>query len=385
MENICQTDPIHFLTDFWTEKYLMEYIPEGGSKIKFVTGRAGSGKTWFLQRMCGIAERKNFQTVFFSARDVWLHDFKEIYAQIFRQCDILNCLRHCGERIVRNSGYDPDDIPEDSRFIDYLSRIDRNDALTRRDIREQLRKFFLDNPRLDNNFALACSMLTGGILGYPTLEEQSRELLLRWLEGDKTVKLAMLRAFGMSPSRITKYNARHMLRSLAEIARLGGSSGLFIAIDDLDILVDRDPETELRYTKVKREDTYESIRQMVDDIDSMSHILFVLAFDRTLLDDEKYGVKSYQALWMRIQNEVTGQRFNRFADMVDLDRMAAQEYDAGALVRISEQIAARESRLQVLNQERAEAILAQARIGALGMPGLVCQAMRTEAGGESDV
>ena len=31
------------LTDFWSEKYLKEYIAYGGSKIKFITGKKGSG------------------------------------------------------------------------------------------------------------------------------------------------------------------------------------------------------------------------------------------------------------------------------------------------------------------------------------------------------
>lgn len=33
---------------------------------------------------------------------------------------------------------------------------------------------------------------------------------------------------------------------------------------------------------------------------------------------------------MRIQNEIVGERFNRFTDMVDLDRLATQEIVAQA-------------------------------------------------------
>ena len=40
---------ISFQTDFWREKYLREYIREGGSKIKFITGRQGSGKSHLLR------------------------------------------------------------------------------------------------------------------------------------------------------------------------------------------------------------------------------------------------------------------------------------------------------------------------------------------------
>ncbi|MDO4294165.1 MAG: DUF2791 family P-loop domain-containing protein [Eubacteriales bacterium] len=392
--NICEknTAPgegrgLDFLTGFWKEKYLQEYIPAGGSKLKFVTGRPGSGKTFFLNSICRIARQENYRTVSFSARDIWLHDFKELYAEIFRQCDILPCLEGCSKRVIENMGYRPQDIPDGMSFMDYLSQIGMGDAITKRELRTQLKLLFLDNPVLDNNFALACSMLTGAILGHPVLERQNQELLLSWLSGDRTVKLALLRAFGMSPSRITKYNARHMLRSLAEIVHLGGFSGLFVAVDDLEILLNRSADSELHYTKVKREDTYESIRQMVDDIDNMNHIMFVFAFDRALIDDEKCGVKSYQALWMRIQNEVTGQRFNRFSDIVDLDRLAVQEYGVEELIHLSEQLC-RELTAQTpwqphaLTPEQAAAILSQSKTSAVGIPGLV---RTTLTGGNSHV
>ena len=222
------------------------------------------------------------------------------------------------------------------------------------------------------------SMLTGSILGYPVLEEQNRDLLLAWLEGDRTIKLSQLRALDFYPSRITRYNARHMLRSLAEIIRMGGSSGLFIAIDNLEILISRSSLEPIHYTKMKREDTYESIRQLIDDIDSMKNIMFVYAFDRELIDNENTGLKSYQALWMRIQNEIVGERFNRFSDMVDMDRFAAQEYTPDIIVSISESLASLQNQnpLSPLNQQTAREITEQARTGSIGIPQLIQIAMQ---------
>lgn len=369
---------IDFLTDFWEEKYLREYIRDGGSKIKFVTGRQGSGKTYFIQQMTKLARKENYKTVRFSARDVWMHDFREIYIEIFHQCDILDCLEAVSHHLIREMGFDVQEIPEGVKFIDYLSQNGMGDALTKREIRAQLKQIFLDNPMLDNNFALACSMLTGSILGYPVLEEQNRELLLAWLEGDRTIKLSQLRAMDFYPSRITRYNARHMLRSLAEVIHMGGYSGLFIAIDDLEILISRSSLEPIHYTKMKREDTYESIRQLIDDIDSMKNIMFVYAFDRKLMDDENAGLKSYQALWMRIQNEIVGERFNRFADMADLDRLAAQEYTPDVIVAISESIARMQKSVPAvpLDREAAEEIVRQARTGAVGIPLLIQTAMQ---------
>ncbi len=367
------TDGIGFLADFWREKYLQEYIRNGGSKIKFVTGRTGSGKTHFLRLMMAVAREEHYKTVWFSAKDIWMHDFKEIYVEIFHQCDLLSCLEAASGSLIREMGYDPQDIPAGMRFIDYLSQNGEGDAVTKREIRAQLRRFFLENPMMDNNFALACSMLTGSILGYPILEEQNQELLLSWLEGDRSIKLSQLRALDFYPSRITKYNARHMLRSLAEVVRMGGFSGLFIAIDNMEILTSRSSLEAVHYTKMKREDTYESIRQLIDDIDSMKNIMFVYAFDRELIDNENAGLKSYQALWMRIQNEIVGERFNRFTDMVDLDRLAAQEYSPEVIVAISKSLA--DLRLnrtaEPLTEEQAQEIVSQARTGAVGIPRLI--------------
>ena len=369
---------VEFLTDFWQEKYLQEYIRDGGSKIKFITGRPGSGKTHFLRLMTAVAGKENYETAQFSAKEIWLHDFKDIYVEIFRQCDVMACLEAVSRHVIQQMGFECEKIPEGMRFIDYLSQIDSVDAITKREIRTLLRKTFLDNPLMDNNFALACSMLTGSILGYPVLEEQNKELLLAWLEGDRSIKLSQLRALDFYPSRITKYNARHMLRSLAELVRMGGHPGLFVTIDDMEILTSRSSLETIHYTKVKREDTYESIRQLIDDIDSMKNIMFVYAFDLELLDNENAGIKSYQALWMRIQNEIVGERFNRFADMIDMDRLAAQEYTPEVIVAMSESIAGTQNSTLVrpLNLESAEQVIERAHTGAVGIPQLIQMTMQ---------
>lgn len=369
---------VEFLTDFWQEKYFQEYIRDGGSKIKFITGRPGSGKTHFLKLMTAVADKENYKTAQFSAKDIWLHDFKDIYVEIFRQCDVMACLAAVSRKVVQQMGFEYEKIPEGMRFIDYLSQIDSVDAITKREIRTLLRKTFLDNPLMDNNFALACSMLTGSILGYPILEEQNKELLMAWLEGDRSIKLSQLRALDFYPSRITKYNARHMLRSLEELVRMGGHSGLFVTIDDMEILTSRSSLEAIHYTKVKREDTYESVRQLIDDIDSMKNIMFAYAFDRELLDNENAGIKSYQALWMRIQNEIVGERFNRFADMIDMDRLAMQEYTPEVIVAMSESIAGVQNSAlaRPLNLECAEQLIERAHTGAVGIPQLIQMTMQ---------
>ena len=363
------------LTGFLDRLYLRDYIPEGGSKIKFITGHPGSGKTHLARRILNDAAAQGYLTVSFSARDVWLNDFRAIYLEILRQCDIERVLSDCAGQIVRELGYDPEAIGPGRNFLDYLSERGEGDALSKGEIRAALRRFFTRNPRLDNTFAACCSLLTGSLLGHPVLENASRDLILAYMNGEKSVKLAQLRAIGLSPSAITKYNARHLLRSLCEAVRLGGHPGLVIAIDDMELLLNRASGDAIRYTKLRREDTYESIRQLIDDIDSMRNALFLLCFERELMDDDSYGMKSYQALWMRIQNEVVSTRFNRFADIIDLDRYADEAYDPGTLCEMSERLCrALGGDRAPLNGEQAEALMERAQYGRLGLPYLVNRA-----------
>ncbi len=376
------TCALPFLTDFWREKYLKEYIRQGGSKIKFVTGGKGSGKSHLLKLTAALAREEDYVTAEFSAEDVWLHDFSEIYKEVLRQADLEVCLRRLSRRIVENCGFDPDEIPEGDSFMDYLYSCGMADAITRREIRLQLKHLFLEDPLIDNNFALACSLLTGGILGHPMLENQNRELLLSWLSGDRTVKLASLRSLGLSPTRITKLNARQMLCSLARIITLSGASGLVVVIDDLDILASKSSLGTIHYTRVRREDTYESIRQLIDEIDSMKNILFLFGFDRELIDNESFGLKSYQALWMRIQNEIISKRVNRFADILDMDELGKQIYTPAVIAEMSEKLCAAAQKeglsAHALDEETAMEILNQAKAGALGIPALVHEAVFKE-------
>ena len=411
---------VDFLERFIKEQYLEDYIPQGGSKMKFVTGRAGSGKTHLLTLLEEDARDCRFLTVSISARNIWLHDFREIYLEILRQCDILRVLRGCAGQIIREMGYDPSQIRGKSTFMDFLSDRGEGDMLSKGTIRESLREMFTRNPRLDNNFAQCCMLLTGSILGHPTLEEQNADILLSFLRGDKSVKLSQFRQAGLIPARITKYNARHMLRSLTEVVHQAGFSGICVLIDDMEALLNRSSSEKIRYTKLRRDDTYENIRQLIDDIDTIRYIMFLFSFDRELIDNESYGMKTYQALWMRIQKEVSGMRFNRFADMIDLDQMGDQVYTPQVLVEMSRKLTdyaneaccrstdenriwSREQKADneidesgkqyfPISMEEAEALIEKSEYGNLGLPYLVNHAViypekdgKKDEGGMTDV
>ncbi len=373
-----QKEGVRFLLDFLKEIYLDDYIAKGGSKTKFITGRAGSGKTFFLDQMKRDAEAAGYITVSFSAKKVWLHDFRNIYLEILNQVNMEQRINDCADVIIRNMDYSPEEVHQSRNFIDYLASKNEANILNKRALRGEITNMFLQNPLLDTNFASVCAQLTADRLGHPSLDEGDRTLLYQWLMGDSTMKFTVLRALGLSPVRITKYNARHMLRSLSEVIRLGGHSGLIIFIDDLDILCDNSGMEEIHYGKVRRDDAYESIRQIIDDIDTMRSLMFVFAFDRTLVDNEKAGIKSYQALWMRIQNEVLSERFNCFSDILDLDRLASQVYSDDYIMEMSlefaEEAEKKSKEASIIDEQTISEILEKAKYGSVGLPQLIKEA-----------
>jgi len=363
---------IDFILDFWKDKYLTNYISQGGSKIKFVTGRNGSGKTHFLQLLSIEAEKMNYIPITLSAKEIWLHDFKEIYTTVLKRINLIDRLKLISFEVVRQLGYDPSLIPDGMTFVDYLSSISQLGPLTKREIRQQLEHMFLSNPLLDNNFALACSLLVGGLLGHPVLEEPNKRLLLLWLEGDREAHLSSIRRLGLSPSKINRYNARHMFRSLVEICRMASFNGVIISIDNMEILVAKDSVENIHYTRMKREDAYESIRELIDEIDTLKNTMFVFSFDHKLIDDDTNGLKSYQALWMRIQNEVESTRFNRFTDIVDLDQLIEEVYTPEKLIEMSSRLANVLNRLGrgavPITLDIAQELRAKAQYGKVSLP-----------------
>lgn len=375
MNRITKGEGIRFLLDFWQKEYLEEFIREGGSKIKFLTGKEGCGKTYALNMLAKDGEKAGYQVISFSAKDVFLNDFSLIYAEIIRKTDILGCLKDCAKQIAMSISVNAKDIPDNRTAVDYLTSTGEMSVILRGEMRNFLNDFFLKNTQMDNSFAQVCALITASLLGLFPLDDESISLLTGWIYAKKEIKLSSLKPLGVSPARITKYNARHMLRSLCELIRLSGRSGILVLVDDLDIMMKKEGSENVRYTKMKRDDSYESIRQLIDDIDTMHNIMFVFAFDRAMIDNEKYGLKSYQALWMRIQNEIESGRFNCFTDIADLDRLARQEYSVDYLMEMSLEFAAEAEEkgmaAEVLSAEQIEEIQRQARFGTEGLPKLI--------------
>lgn len=109
---------------------------------------------------------------------------------------------------------------------------------------------FLENPLIDNNFALACSLLTGGILGHPLLEDQNRQILQADLEGDFIANALLKQIYRRIYNERVKYNVnfsktKHCMDYFAFLSRLFRQMGYncwVIRIDETELIGRLEPQ-----------------------------------------------------------------------------------------------------------------------------------------------
>ncbi len=310
------------LISFFTKEYLEGFIKEGGSKVKLLTSNKKEVVTGTLKSLVEAGTRAGYASAYVDVASVAkINVFSHLYQAAVHGLDLGAILCGYHRRVLEGLGYVADDVPPGTNFVSWASStLGRVPEILCKEIRTWLEKDLFHNRFINRSFAAVVMHLVADKLGVKgdNLTQDDRELLFSWLRGQE-IPLRDLRRFHVF-KRINRYNARLMLHSLAEMARLAGKSGLLLVVDGLEFLLARQ-EGRALYGQAARDEFYESIRQMIDSTDTLAYLMVVLGFTRELVDDERRGLRSYEALWLRIQHEVSGKRANLFRDFLDLDEV----------------------------------------------------------------
>jgi hypothetical protein len=79
------------------------------------------------------------------------------------------------------------------------------------------------------------------------------------------------------------------------------------------------PDGTLYYSSAATLDTYEVLRQFIDGTDELAYCLLVVAAAPSFLQDERRGIHRYDALRLRISDEVHDRRrVNPLASLIRL-------------------------------------------------------------------
>jgi len=203
-------------------------------------------------------------------------------------------------------------------------------ALNQRDVRllqQELlalpEKRLLQDYRMNQEFRLAMVRLCQAQFGGDRMSPVPAEVIKEWLYGRlrRLVELKPALIF----QKVARDNARHLLSSLSYWLHLAGKSGLVLMLDISRCLVQRPRPKEQQddsryYTLAMALDTYEVLRQFIDATDELEFcFVVVIAPPAFLHPDERRGVYSYDALRMRIWDEIYDkQRVNPFSTLLRL-------------------------------------------------------------------
>lgn len=298
--------------------YLDNFIPKGGSKVKVLIGNEGTGKTHLLRCIEYRSREMGYNSVYFSARNVEnkINNIINFYRMIAASIDFEKIITGLCLKVATSMGYNQEVYDGSGKIMPLLIKDGFGQYDAAKEIRNAVYNTFKDSDLSPSFFTFACIITRDRMIDE---NEVSTSMAKNWLMGEKLERFER-RATSLF-ERLQKANARYWLNSLIALLNYSGVKGFVVLIDDLEVLTKKDEEFgKFIFTPNQVKDFYELIRQIIDDAELLNQFFMVIAGDRSLIDDEKRGFKSYAALWMRLQTGlVPSGRFNSFADVVDTD------------------------------------------------------------------
>lgn len=308
---------------FWEANYVRRFIPLGGSKVKWIMGREGSGKTHALRQLAMMCRRANFLVAEVDAGTVPIRGMQEFCRAVLAQLNWEPIFAALSRDVIRHLGYDYEAVPPDRLFLSWLVE-ERGRVRERgvREIREAVEQV-IGSIDLLPNLKTAIGLGLDERLG---VHHAEMEILSAWFRGELLPK-RQLAVLGLTQS-LNRWNGRAILQGWGGLTMKAGLGGILICLDRLEQMLAPKEDGKPYYTRGRRDEFYEMLRQFIDDGDALRGIWIVIAARPELFQDVKKGVKTYPALDARISQEIQSVDINRFADCLDWDRLFQMDRDA---------------------------------------------------------
>ncbi|MCB5262592.1 MAG: ATP-binding protein [Candidatus Cloacimonetes bacterium] len=326
----------HEWLDLMQDYCLDQVIAQGGSKVKILHGSPATGKSHFLHFLKAQASASGYFVLYLNLMELpfFLSDPVQLYKAVAEQFGTAALAHTLSRQILSELGHSFQDfesyagnlteficeqenaIPHDAKR---LIRIAINNVVNRIGVDFSFRKFL----HIFSEAVVEKDALT-------------QDLASTWLRGEKIVHSSKVQS--SLYEILNKSNARIWLYSLTELILLSGYKGVVILLDQIEAILPRSG-SQMRYTPMRRNDVYELLRQLIDDLDFFHHTLFLIAGDDEILDSERYGLQSYHALWMRIQpGFYQHESLNPYADLIDANEILAEATQNGEITKLSDKL-----------------------------------------------
>jgi hypothetical protein len=298
----------------------LDHNREGGSTVRFIIGRYGSGKSFMLQLMRTYALESRFVVAdvdfsperrLYGSGDEGQATYRELMKNLSTQTrPDGNALPTIIEKWI--SGIQTVVVTENnaqSGTPEFVNQVKARIIGTLNEMQELVHGFDFGN------------VLAAYYQGYVDNNDELKASAIRWLRGEYTTKTEAFAALKVR-SIIDSNNYYDYLKALAGFVHKIGYAGLVVCLDEAAYLY--------KITNsVSRNNNYEVILSIVNDClqGRASFIGFLIGGTPEFLEDQRRGLFSYEALRSRLAaNRFLGEGLQDFSGpVIKLSSLTAEE------------------------------------------------------------
>lgn len=272
----------------------LQHIEQGGAALRFIVGRYGAGKSFFLNLVKSVALERRFVV---ASGDITterrLHgtggQARSLYGELMR--NVATRGRADGGALAN--------LVE--RWIADLSHEVKSSGGSDEDVAAEMMNRCRPLQDYVSGYDFA-SVLQSYFRGYVEHDEARQSAAIRWLRAEYSTKTEARQLLGVR-TIIDDESFYDYLKLMAGFVRIAGYAGLLVCVDELVVLSHR------LNNRTARNNNYEALLRILNDTlqGATTGIGFVFAATDDCMHDNRRGLFSYEALATRLAP-------NRFAD-----------------------------------------------------------------------
>ncbi|WP_199186840.1 ATP-binding protein [Blastopirellula marina] len=265
----------------------LKLVEEGAASVRFIVGRFGSGKTFFLNLIKSVAQQRKFVV---AQADVTTD--RRLYGTSGQAQSLYSELMRNLSTRSRPDGNALSNVVE--RWIGEVDHEIRSGGGDDEDVKREFGRRLRPLQDLVSGFDFV-TVMTKYYEGYLAHNDALQDAALRWLRAEYNTKTEAREELGVR-SIIDDTGFYDYLKLFASFVRIAGYAGLMVNIDELVVLSHRLSNTS------SRNRNYEAILRIINDClqGRVEGLAFLFAGTDECMEDPRRGLYSYEALATRL-------------------------------------------------------------------------------------
>lgn len=265
----------------------LERVQDGGAFIKFIIGKFGSGKSFFLNLTKTVALKKKFIVA-----EVDITPDHRLHGKNGQARALYGELMQSLSTNVKANGGALESIIE--RWITEIDFKIKSNNGSEDDLKNEIYKELKPLQDIINGYDFV-NVILKYLEAYSTSNENLKSEALRWLKAGYRLRSEASKDLDVK-NIISDDNIYEYLKLFAKFVKIAGYSGLIVNIDEMVVLSER------LNNSVARNLNYEMLLRILNDClqGTTSEIGFLFSGTDEFLEDQRRGLYSYEALATRL-------------------------------------------------------------------------------------